>query len=413
MSGEDAPVLIAHVVYHFGTGGMENGVVNLINRLPADQYRHAIISLTDHTDFRQRIQRDDVLFFDLNKRPGHDFSWMRRLYRLLRELRPAIVHTRNLNALEAQFVATVARVPARVHGEHGRDVFDLEGKNWKYNLLRRAARPLVHRYITVSRDLENWLRATVGVSATRLAQIYNGVDSDKFHPRSDIGPLPASGEGWAEEPGTSLSRPPTPVGEELERLLDGATCVIGSVGRMAAVKDYPTLVRAFIQACGPGGAKSGLRLLLVGDGPARAACQALLDQAGLAARAWLAGNRNDTPELLRAMDLFVLPSLGEGISNTILEAMSTGLPVVATAVGGNTELVVSGETGTLFEPGDSASLARILMDYATDPARIVREGVAARARVERDFSLAHMTAAYQAAYQATYQAAHQAVMPRA
>ena len=89
--------------------------------------------------------------------------------------------------------------------------------------------------------------------------------------------------------------------------------------------------------------------------------------------------------------------------------MSTGLPVVATAVGGNTELVVSGETGTLFEPGDSASLARILMDYATDPARIVREGVAARARVERDFSLAHMTAAYQA----TYQAAHQAVMPRA
>jgi sugar transferase (PEP-CTERM/EpsH1 system associated) len=394
VSGEDAPVLIAHVVYHFGTGGMENGVVNLINRLPADRFRHAIISLTDHTDFRQRIQRDDVLFFDLNKRPGHDFSWMRRLYRLLRELRPAIVHTRNLNALEAQFVAAVARVPARVHGEHGRDVFDLEGKNWKYNLLRRAARPLVHRYITVSRDLENWLRATVGVSAARLAQIYNGVDSDRFHPRSGLAPLPTSGEGRGGE------RLPTLVGKELERLLDGATCVIGSVGRMAAVKDYPTLVRAFIQACGQGGDASGLRLLLVGDGPARAACQALLDQAGLAARAWLAGNRNDTPELLRAMDLFVLPSLGEGISNTILEAMSTGLPVVATAVGGNTELVVSGETGTLFEPGDSASLARILMDYAADHARIVREGVAARARVERDFSLAHMTAAYQATYQA-------------
>jgi sugar transferase (PEP-CTERM/EpsH1 system associated) len=375
MTPSTTPALIAHVVYHFGTGGMENGMVNLINRLPASRFRHAIISLTDHTDFRQRIRRDDVLFFDLDKQPGHDLSWMRRLYRLLRELRPAIVHTRNLNALEAQFVAAAARVPARVHGEHGRDVFDLEGKNWKYNLLRRAARPLVHRYITVSKDLENWLGATVGVSATRLAQIYNGVDSDKFHPRS--GPRPSVGP---------------------EGFLDGATCVIGSVGRMAAVKDYPTLARAFIQACGQVKEASGLRLILVGDGPARAECQALLDQAGLASKAWLAGNRDDTAELMRTMDVFVLPSLGEGISNTILEAMSTGLPVIATRVGGNPELVTAGETGDLFTPGDIETLANRILAYADDPARRMREGGAGRARIERDFSLAHMAQAYQAVY---------------
>jgi sugar transferase (PEP-CTERM/EpsH1 system associated) len=377
MTAISAPPLIAHVVYHFGTGGMENGMVNLINRLPADQYRHAVISLTDHTDFRQRIQRDDVLFFDLDKQPGHDFSWMRRLYRLFRELHPAIVHTRNLNALEAQFVAAVARVPARVHGEHGRDVFDLEGRNWKYNMLRRAARPLVHRYITVSRDLESWLKATVGVSTLRLAQIYNGVDSDKFHPRNGDRPQIA------------------PAG-----FFDGATCVIGSVGRMAAVKDFPTMARAFIQACRQGKENSGLRLILVGDGPTRAECQVLLDQAGLASRAWLAGNRNDTAELMRAMDVFVLPSLGEGISNTILEAMSTGLPVIATRVGGNPELVTAGETGDLFAPGDIGALATRLLAYADDSARRMREGAAARARVERDFSLAHMAQAYQTVYQA-------------
>ena len=371
-----APVLIAHVVYHFGTGGMENGMVNLINRLPADRFRHAIISLTDHTDFRQRIRRDDVLFFDLDKQPGHDISWMRRLYRLLRELRPAIVHTRNLNALEAQFVAAVARVPLRVHGEHGRDVFDLEGKNWKYNLLRRAARPLVHRYITVSRDLENWLKTTVGVPAPRLAQIYNGVDSDKFQPRA--GPRPSVGP---------------------EGFLDVATCVVGSVGRMVAVKDYPTLVRAFIQACGQGKEASGLRLILVGDGPARAECQALLDRAGLASKAWLAGNRDDTAELMRAMDVFVLPSLGEGISNTILEAMSTGLPVIATGVGGNPELVMAGETGILFEPGDADSLALCLCAYANDPTRRQREGAAAHIRIEQTFSWAKAAAAYQAVYE--------------
>jgi sugar transferase (PEP-CTERM/EpsH1 system associated) len=376
MTPSTTPALIAHVVYHFGTGGMENGVVNLINRLPADKFRHAIISLTDHTDFRQRIRCGDVLFFDLDKQPGHDLSWMRRLYHLLRELRPAIVHTRNLNALEAQFVAAAARVPARVHGEHGRDVFDLHGKNWKYNLLRRAARPLVHQYITVSRDLENWLGATVGVSATRLAQIYNGVDSDKFHPRSV--PRPSVGP---------------------EGFLDGATCVIGSVGRMAAVKDYPTLALAFIQACRQGKEASGLRLILVGDGAARAECQTLLNQAGLASQTWLAGNRDDTAELMRAMDMFVLPSLGEGISNTILEAMSTGLPVIATRVGGNPELVTAGETGTLFEPGDVDSLALCLCAYAKDPARRQREGAAARARIEQTFSWANAAAAYQAVYE--------------
>jgi sugar transferase (PEP-CTERM/EpsH1 system associated) len=374
-----APALIAHVVYHFGTGGMENGMVNLINRLPETEFRHLVISLTDHTGFRQRIRHDNVSFVDLHKRPGHDVSWMRRLYRILREVRPDIVHTRNLNALEAQFVAAAARIPARVHGEHGRDVFDLEGKNWKYNLLRRAARPLVKQYITVSRDLAGWLQASVGVPAQRLSQIYNGVDSEKFHPRVH----PYAGE-----------RPPVgPAG-----FLAGATCVIGSVGRMAAVKDYPTLVRAFIQICQSGAGADGVRLLLVGDGPARQACQTLLDQAGVADRAWLAGNRDDTAELMRAMDVFVLPSLGEGISNTILEAMSSGLPVLATAVGGNPELVSADETGTLFQPGDSDFLARCLLDYVADPARIARQGQAARRRIERDFSLEHMVAGYQMVY---------------
>lgn len=368
--------LIAHVVYHFGTGGLENGLVNLINRLPRDRFRHVVISLTDHTGFRGRIERDDVAFFDLNKPPGHSLGWLWRLYRLLRELKPDLIHTRNLNAVEAQFVAALARVPARLHGEHGRDVFDLEGKNWKYNLLRRAARPLVRHYTCVSRDLASWLRDTVGVTPTRLTQIYNGVDSDKFHPRG------------AERPRLGP-----------EGFLNGATCVIGSIGRMVAVKDYPTLARAFIQLCRRLDNPTGPRLLIVGDGPARAECQALLDQAGLSSQSWLPGNRDDTAELLRAMDVFVLPSLGEGISNTILEAMSSGLPVIATAVGGNPELVAAGDNGALFVPGDDAALARTLLDYAADPERGAREGAAARLRIERDFSLARMAAAYQAMYE--------------
>ena len=113
-------------MYRFDTGGLENGVVNLINQMPATAYRHAIISLTTITDFRQRIVRDDVQFIALNKPPGHAIGMYPQLFRLFRELRPAIVHTRNLAALELVVPAWAAGVPVRIHGEHGRDVGDLD-----------------------------------------------------------------------------------------------------------------------------------------------------------------------------------------------------------------------------------------------------------------------------------------------
>lgn len=370
-----APRLIAHVVHHFGTGGMENGMVNLINRLPQDRYRHAIICLAGHGQFVQRITNPAVELYDLGKRPGHDLAWYGRLYRLLRRLRPDILHTRNLSTLEAQFVGALARVPVRVHGEHGRDVFDLEGKNRKYNLLRKAARHLIHRYIAVSQDLAGWLQVTIGVPSARITQIYNGVDRLHFHPRQ------------GERP--ELGRP---------EFFAGATCVIGSLGRMAAVKDYPGLVDAFIRLCKTHPDASGLRLVIVGDGGARQTCQSMLDAAGLGRQVWLPGDRTDTPDWMRSFDVFVLNSLGEGISNTILEAMSSGLPVIATRVGGNPELVQPGRTGILIPSGEPATLAQVFSEYVDDAVRRNREGRAARARIETEFDWDRATAAYAAVY---------------
>src|SRR5215510_12380452 len=108
----DRRPLVAHVVFRFDTGGLENGVVNLINRLPADRFRHAIVALTEITAFRNRVARPDVQWHELHKGPGHGFWLFPRLYRLFREIEPAIVHTRNLAALEATFPAWLAGVPA-------------------------------------------------------------------------------------------------------------------------------------------------------------------------------------------------------------------------------------------------------------------------------------------------------------
>ncbi|MDB5770486.1 MAG: sugar transferase, partial [Burkholderia sp.] len=178
------PPLIAHVIHHLGMGGMENGLVNLINHIPAERYRHAIVCLKGSSDFQNRITRDNVEIVTLNKREGKDISIYPRLYKALKLLQPDIVHTRNLATMEGQAVAAAAGIGARVHGEHGRDIFDLHGTNVKYNLLRKAIRPFVGQYIAVSRDLQGWLANTVGVEPNRISQVYSGVDSLRFHPRT-------------------------------------------------------------------------------------------------------------------------------------------------------------------------------------------------------------------------------------
>ena len=368
--------LIVHLVHRFDTGGMENGMVNLFNHLPPERYRHAVVALTDYTDFRQRICAQRVDFYALHKRTGNDPAVFARLFRLLRQLKPAVLHSRNLAALEGQFVAVAAGVKGRIHGEHGRDTFDLHGQSWQYNLLRKAARPFVHEYIAVSKDLAGWLLNTIGTKHSRINQIYNGVDSDKFQPRRGTRPgiLPP---GFADED----------------------SVVFGSVGRMAVVKDYPTLVRAFIQLVqGSDEARRKARLVLVGEGVARAQCQQLLAEAGQSELAWLPGERHDIAECLQTLDVFVLPSLNEGISNTILEAQACGLPVIATRMGGNVELVSEGQNGALLEPANPMTLARVLRSYLADPARRQREGAAARAGIKSAHNLDSMAAGYRTVY---------------
>lgn len=373
-SGDPRP-LIAHVVFRFDTGGLENGVVNLVNRLPQDAYRHAIVALTSITDFRQRIERDDVEFVALGKGAGHGVALYPRVRRLLAAMRPSIVHTRNLAALEMTVPAWAAGVPVRVHGEHGRDVDDLDGQRRRYQWMRRAYRPFVSHYVALSHDLYRYLVDRVGVPASRVEEICNGVDTTRFRPSSGRQPIPACP---FNDPGLWL---------------------VGTVGRLQAVKDQATLVRAFIAAMRREPAlRERVRLVVVGDGVLSGELRALLDQAGMTSLAWMPGERRDVPEILRGLDCFVLPSLAEGISNTILEAMASNLPVIATAVGGNPELVVDGETGMLVPPGDPASLATSLVACAVRPDAARAMGTKGRERVEERYSLAGMVARYDALY---------------
>ena len=370
--------IIAHVIYQLAVGGLENGLVNVINRMPVDRYHHVIISLNACTDFRNRIKNPNVEVHVLQKRPGKDLRLYGKLWRLFRHLKPDIVHTRNLATLEAQLPALVAGVPYRIHGEHGRDMHDLDGTSKKYQLLRRLFRPLIHRYIALSLELERYLQEQIGVPEGKISHICNGVDTEKF----------------------------TPTGAQARAALPGDfsgsdKIVIGTVGRMEAVKDQITLAHAFVRLVNeyPGGRES-LRLIMVGDGALRESARLILEEAGLAQAAWLPGEREDVPDMLRAMDVFVLPSLAEGISNTILEAMASGLPIVATDVGGNDELVDQDKTGFLVPRGEPAALADAIRMYIDNPELRRLHGANARKRSEDEFSIDTMVQRYQDVYDA-------------
>jgi sugar transferase (PEP-CTERM/EpsH1 system associated) len=373
---DDERPLVLHVMHRFDTGGLENGVVNLINHMPATSYRHAVLALTEVTDFQRRIQRNDVECISLHKPPGHGVWQYAKLYQLFRELRPHIVHSRNLAALEVQAPAWAAGVPVRIHGEHGRDIGDLDGSNITLQRVRRLYRPFVHHYTALSRDLAHYLNDKVRVPHGHITQACNGVDTERFR-AAPAGPQAIAGSPF--DPAQHW--------------------LVGTVGRMQAVKDQTMLARAFVQALSMAPElKASMRLVMVGEGPLRAQADAVLAAAGLGHLAWLPGARSDVADIMRGMHAFALPSLAEGISNTILEAMASGVPVVATAVGGNADLVTHGETGLITPAGDSQAMARQLVMLARDPGRARRMGQAARQRAVTDFSMSAMVSTYQQVY---------------
>ncbi len=372
----DRVPLVAHVVYRMDTGGMENGIVNIIARMPPERYRHVIVSLTSVGDFAHRIGRDDVRIISLGEQGGHSFSRYLRIWRVLKRLSPAIVHTRNLPTLEAQIPAAFLRGVKRVHGEHGRDLIDLRGTSRKYRLLRKAIHPVVHSYIAVSRDLQSWLTEDIGIPSAQVRQIYNGVAHNVFRgrngPRPDLAP---------------------------HGFLTPTSVVVGTVGRLEGVKDQQTLVKAFALLARAGSAHAAdLRLVIAGEGSARGRVESVVRECGLDDRVWLAGDRSDIPRILQLLDIFVLPSLAEGVSNTVLEAMATGLPVVATRVGGNLELIREGETGYLVPPGDPRALAGAIFGYLDDPEMRSHHGASARAWVKQRFDWDRCVAEYLEVY---------------
>lgn len=379
MSRLDSPPLIVHLVYRFATGGLENGLINLVNSLPRELARHRIVALCDiDRQFADQITTENCQYECLGADTSQQtLRQLPNVYRRLRELKPAIVHTRNISTLECQVAAWAARIPCRVHGEHGWDQADLYGSNTRYTQLRKLIRRFVHRQVALSTRTAKYLEGTIGVPKFAIREIHNGVDTSRFSNRANQ---------------VSLTTPSDwPFAAE--------HFVVGTVGRLSSIKNQSLLCRAFGALLQQNPEfREQARLVIVGDGPDKAKLIKILDELNVLNFVWFAGDRRDVPALLQKMSVFCLPSKAEGLSNSILEAMSSSLPVVATEVGGNSEQIEDGVSGTIVSNEDQSGLETAILRYFRDSATRAKHGRAARDRVEANFSLPKMVHDYGCLY---------------
>jgi sugar transferase (PEP-CTERM/EpsH1 system associated) len=341
--------------------------MKIVNGLDPDRVMSSICSTAPGDPAMCAAVSPRVPVIQLQRRPGNDPGIVWALYRVLRRERPDVVHTHAWGTLlEGLIAARLARVPAIVHGEHG----TLAARPRQLRVQRWAWRR-VDRVLSVSSRLAERISRDVGFPLADIQVIRNGVDLTRFR-----GTPSASARATFGFP-------------------DDGALVIGAVGRLVEVKDHATFIDAIALLRSHG---HRVRAVIAGDGPLRNELAAHISRAGLDGVIALLGHRPDAEEVFSGIDVFVQSSRSEGMSNTILEAMASGLPVVATRVGGADEMVIDNETGVLVPsanpPAMSAALERLLTSESARHAM----GRAGRDRAQVEFSLARMIERYQSFY---------------
>jgi sugar transferase (PEP-CTERM/EpsH1 system associated) len=356
-----------HVIFRLHPGGMEHGVVKLVNGLDPARVQSSICSTTPCDPMMRPLVGPHVPVFELARTAGNDPRLVGALVRLFRRERPDVVHTHAWGTLvEGNVAARLAGVPVLVHGEHG----TLQVRAYQ-RLLQRVFWQRADHLLSVSSRLAERMSAVVGVARERIRVIRNGVHLDRFG---------------------RVSR-----ADARARLgLPADAFIVGAVGRLVPVKDHATWLDALAHLKARGVPALGVA---VGDGPERPAIEARIQALGLGTGVRLLGHRTDVEVAMAAYDVFSLFSVSEGMSNTILEAMASGVPVVATNVGGADEMVVDGETGYLVAPKDPAALADAYARLAADAPRRAAMGLAGQQRGVREFGIDVMLTAYRQFYE--------------
>ena len=289
------------------------------------------------------------------------------LVRRFASRRPDVMHVHSGVWLKAARAARMAGVPRVVHTIHGL----LDPEPWHSAVLKRFAARHTDTIVAVSEPLRHHLVEDVGVDAAKVQVILNGVDTSHFHPGGDRAAL-RTRLGFAA---------------------DGP--VIGHVARLAAIKNQALLLDAFANVLRE---RPSAALVIVGDGDERPRLESRIAERGIGDAVRLVGEVDDAAAFYRDFDVFALTSNNEGTSMSVLEAMASGVAVVATSVGGSPALLNHGDCGILVPPGDVDALTRSLLSLIADDVRRERLGHNGRLHVQRAYSADAMCRRYVEVY---------------
>ena len=351
--------------YNLNTGGIETLIVEMLNGLPRKQFDASVAVFEGGGALEAAVYEGGFQLHDLQKREGFDPGLVFRLRQLLKRERINIVHTHNFSAWLYAVLATFAMPGVKiVHTEHSL----VKGNKRRRFLAEKFCARYTRHIVAVSEDVKGKMVDLCGIPSARIFVVTNGIDTGKFKSSPDLRATARAGLG-----------------------LDGNEFLIGTVGRLVKVKDHATMIQAFTRLYE---IDNQTRLLIVGDGLELKALTREIEQADLVGKVILAGDRRDVPALLSALDLYAVSSLSEGFSISILEAMSCGLALVATAVGGNSEILDHRVNGLLVSPADPMQLFQAMLELRRDNRLRHDMGKRNREKITREFSMQSMLDRY-------------------
>ena len=349
-------------------GGIETMIIDMIRLLPTEQFQAEVAVFEGGGSLERMLEENGTPVHRLGKREGIDVGLFWRLRALIRNRKIDVVHSHNYSAWLYCGVALRGLSGVRhIHTEHS----GVTQSRIRY-AVERALSKVTCSVVAVSNHVADVLTKQIGIESSRIELILNGVNTKRFVRNAD-----------------SRRRARQALG------LGNSLVVIGIVARLAPIKNHAHLLRAI--AALPG-LTENVRLLIVGDGSERKKLEEMALELGIDTRTLFVGERRDTEDLLNAMDIYALSSTSEGMNLTLLEAMSSSLPVVATAVGGNTEIVLHDVTGFLVPPDDVTKFSDAIKRLLNDEPLRTALGEAGRASVDKRFNEHAMIQQYCALY---------------
>jgi len=356
-----SPVNVMHIIEDLENGGAERVLVTLVSGLDPQRFRPVVCCLTKKGRLAKELEARGIPVVTMNKRPKLDLAMLFRLRQMLREQKIAIVHTHVFTAnFWGRLAAILARVPVLITHEHSTFTVDNRYRRWIESVLMRRT----HKMIAVSENLRRRLVREGRLAPDAVMTIHNGL---RLHSSR-------LNEARREQLRQELG-------------LQKFDHVIGTVGRFEPRKNYPLLLEAMTMVLQQ---HPGAALLMIGAGPEEKKLRQQARDAGMAPQVIFTGYRSDISKLLGLISTFCLSSTTEGISMAILEALLAGVPVVATQVGGNPEIIPDRGHGILVPSGDAKALAEALAETLADREAALQMAARGQARVRELFSEQHM-----------------------